>query len=258
MRKLAVFLGVMMLCCLSGCIWDDRHISEEKAEQVAEDLIGEDVTYVTSYEYPEERRKVLVFEDERDNEFAIISELRKKSFQGTEYGRYICHVMDNYASGVMMSKKEEIMEILERYELVDYIDESLWLEPDITTGDGVVCMTIYLKTPPKSDPIDMDILERVAKAGAEIDQLFDLTYDEDYRKKAKENGLEFETYAPGGGMTFYFTYPNTNYKGEYIESSYVATFDWSMSEGKRWTAETLFENMKKQIDEQVERKESEE
>lgn len=253
MRNCKLLLSVMVLCCLTGCIWDDRHISKKKAEEVAEDLIGQDVTYVTSYDYPEEKKRILVFADEVDNEFAIESQLRKRSFQGAEYGRYICHLTDNYASAVMMSHKEEMMAILEKYELVEYIDESLWQEPDITTGDGSVAMSIYLEVPPRPNPVDIQLLERVATAGAELDQLFDLTYDADYRLKAREKGLEFETYAPGGGITIYFNYPDTNYKGEYIERSYLATFDWSMSRDERWTAETLFKDMKKQIDKQVER-----
>lgn len=250
MKKIGVLLSILMISCLTGCIWDDRHISEEKAEEVAEDLISQDVTYVTSYDYPDEKTKVLIFEDEEKNEFAIVSELRKNSFQGTEYGRYICNLTDNYASGVMMSKKEEMMAILEKYELVEYIDESLWLEPDIITGDGAVTMSIYLETPPQSNPIDIELLERVAAAGAELDQLFDLTYDVDYRLKAREKGLEFETYTPGGGMVINFNYRDTDYEGEYIEYSYLAHFEWSMSEDERWTAETLFEDMKRQIDEQ--------
>lgn len=253
MKKCVLLLSVMLLCCLTGCIWDDRHISAKKAEEVAEDLISQDVTYVTSYNYRDEKKKVLIFEDEADNEFAIVSELQKNNFMGAEYGRYICNLTDNYASGVMMSKKEEMMAILEKYELVEYIDESLWQEPDITTGDGSVAMSIYLEVPPRSHPIDIQLMERVATAGAELDQLFDLTYDADYPVKAREKGLQFETYAPGGGITIYFNYPDTNYKGEYIERSYLATFDWSMSEEKRWTAETLLKDMKAQIDEQLER-----
>lgn len=252
MRKCMLLLSVMAICCLTGCIWDDRHISKKKAEQVAEDLISQDVTYVASYEYPEEKKRVWVFEDETGNEFAIESQLRKRSFQGVEYGRYICYLTDNYSSGVMMSHKEEMMAILEKYELVEYIDESLWQEPDITTGDGSVAMSIYLETPPKSNPVDIQLLKRVAMAGAELDQLFDLTYDADYRLKAREKGLEFETFAPSGGITIYFNYPDTNYKGEYIESCYLATFDWTMCEDERWTAETLLQDMKKQIEKQVE------
>ncbi len=77
MRKILFFsiMIIAVILIISGLLTTDGHISQDKAQEIAKELTGQSVTYVTTHEYPDDKMKVFVFADPQGREFAIVSKM---------------------------------------------------------------------------------------------------------------------------------------------------------------------------------------
>lgn len=258
MKRIYMWMAIAIMCSLTGCAGDAKHCSAEQAETIAEDLLDEEVTYVTSYEYPDEKKMVYIFQDEREHDFAITSELRQGNLDGASFGRHHCYVTDNYAGAMVTSYKEEIIAILEAYELENYLSNTRCLEMDIIQGESVL-LPIYLTVTLEGEPNlhteeNRDIMERVAAAGAEIDQLLAITHNEKYRETFVDGDITYEATTSLGGIQLNYEWEAVGMNDEAYTKRNIASFEWSSSEDERWTKEELAAYMEGQLEELWENK----
>ena len=141
MKKLIVIcMAALMMCSLTACAGDLNHYTKQESEALMEDVIGQDVTYVSTEKYPKEKKVVHLFEDEDGVEFAVISEMSQGWFSA---GLYRCYISDNYVAAKLEAHEQEIMDILEQYELKQYLrDPSYVLDEDIALGEGA-CPDVF-------------------------------------------------------------------------------------------------------------------
>lgn len=239
---------ILMISILTGCGFiNDRHRTKKEAQDIAEKLIGEEVTYIETKIDEDEKRQIFIFKDSRENEFAIISTLRQPNIDGASFGSYYCHVSNSYAAGVLVSNKDKVMDILKSYELDEYLNSPRAFSTDIYSGDGVVAPAIDLRVPLGTYEENKDILERVAAAGAEIDALLALHYNTDIIHTGHKKGFYYDEYSTGTGILLAYEDERINAEGHTYYNFDIAHFVCSLSEDNRWTAENLYEHMKSQL-----------
>lgn len=261
LKKIAVCLMcVLFINVLSACdnIVDDRHRTQKEAQEIAEELVGTEVTYVETKEYEEKKKIVYIFKDARDNEFAIISALSQANIDGASFGPYYCCVMDAYASGVFVSHKEEVMDIIEKYDLDEYVSSTRVFDVDIYSGEGIVGASIDIDVDEEffKDNYEQneDILKRTAAAGAEIDALLALNYNGANMDNSYKGGYYYEYYGVGVGIRLCYVENRINDAGEPYKNYDIAHFDFSSSSDNRWTEEKLYENLSGQLERAIQKK----
>lgn len=235
-KLLSIYVCVIMITLLGGCLFDEKHISQEEAKKIAGELTGGDVTYVKTEEVNSEHIEYL-FTDSKGNTFSIISGLRQQSIDDSkEFGPYYCWVTDDYREIVMENNKEGIRQILEKYGFTDNIEESL-REARFITFD------FYCGTPEEN----RDVVERLAAAGAEIDVLLNMTYDAEYKDKIKGRYYDYSGVLTSGlRIDFYKKLENNSDKTEILVD--IASPEFSVSDDKRWTKESLYEAIKSELE----------
>ncbi len=245
MRKIMKFILMMVLICsLTGCAPYLDHYTKEECEALMEDVTGCDITYVSTQENSENKQVIHLFQDESGMEFAVISELRQGWFQ---VGLYRCYISDNYVSAKLKLHRQEIMDILEEYGFVEHMrKEYKYCEHNIAAGEGVNTDNIYLEYPMGEAEENLEVIAKMAAAGAKIDELLSICYDEDYDSTVELSGGDYESFAPGG-MNIRFSREEIGYSGEPYKALDGTFFDWSMSEEERWTEEELYEHLKSKL-----------
>ena len=250
MKKLIVIcMAALMMCSLTACAGDLNHYTKKESEALMEDVIGQDVTYVSTDKYPKEKKVVHLFEDEGGVEFAVISEMSQGWFA---VGLYHCYISDNYIAAKLEAHEQEIMNILEQYELKKYFrDPSYVLDEDIALGEGACPDVLYFELPIGTVEENIEIIENMAAAGAQIDELLSISYDEEYAMNVAVEGGHYDNYVSYTGMNLRFTYEKTAFDGRIYESSDMMSFNWSLTEEERWTEEALYEYLEAQLTEAV-------
>ena len=250
MKKLVVIcMAVLMMCSLTACAGNLNHYTKQESEALMEDVIGQDVTYVSTEKYPKEKKVVHLFEDEDGVEFAVISEMSQGWFSA---GLYRCYISDNYVAAKLEAHEQEIMDILEQYELKQYLrDPSYVLDEDIALGEGACPDVFYFELPIGSVEENKEVIEHMAAAGAQIDELLSFCYDEDYALSVDLEGGDYQNYVSYTGMNLRFMYEAVAYDGRVYEKSDMMWFEWSLTEEDRWSEEALYEYLEAQLAEAV-------
>lgn len=239
MKKLLIIcVCLLTISMFSGCIgFDEKLISQKEAQKIAEGLTGGEVTYV-DMEEKDGKEITYNFTDSRGITFSVITSLSRGDIDGAEFGPYNCHVTDDYCDSVFAHYRDEVDKILEKYGLTEHIKY---------IGDSYHCINlkIYCETPEKNH----EMLEKIASAGAEIDSLLNITYDAAYKEKTKK---KYYTYSnPNNKLSllvdFYKKFDNNNSnKDEMIYD--ITSPEFSASDDERWTAESLYEAMKAELE----------
>lgn len=251
MRKL-LFLSVIVIAgifIISGLLTTDGHILQDKAQEIAEDLTSQTVTYVGTYEYRDDKMKVFVFADPQGREFAIVSKMEQSAWLAeASIGPYNrCAIYENYIGGMMVSHLEEIKSILARYELLEYTDFFENIHPEyIHLGKMLNSPRIYIKLTAGDANYNLEMLQKVAAAGAEIDALLSLSYDEKYPAKAHESDIYMTTYSNYHGIQVNFSVNQIDVNGQVYKKSDIAHFNYSTSGDTRWSEETLLKHLYEQ------------
>lgn len=231
-KNLFLCLCIASILMLAGCsLLDEEHISQSTAEKIAAELTGGDVTYVTTEEADTPNHINYIFTDSKGTAFSITSCLSQDGLDGATIGPYHCSVVDNYGEAVMQYNKEQIEQILKEHGLEDYHVSMRSVDFDI-----------YCGTPEEN----RDILNQIAAAGAEIDALLDMTYDTDYAKKTQDEYFSYGVcLVPHLHVQF-----SKKLEGKAISELCVdiASVDFSTSDDTRWTADSLYEAMKSDLD----------
>ena len=236
--KIERIIWIIVICLfsitmLTSCV-GDKHITQKEAEKIANDLIGGGVTFV-------EMQKVsatnihYVFTDSKGNIFSIISTLTKPDIDGATVDILPMEnsVTDDYSQAVLACNEDAIMKILEKYELVDY------LKGKISTNYSFSLDT-YIGTPEENQKI----VNNFVAAAVEIDTLLGMTYDRDYRQKTK---YPYDSYKFAGmSLMFNKILENKDIPEICVD---IAHFDFSTTEDTRWTVDSLYEHVKKELDE---------
>ena len=179
-RKFVLLLVLVMALVLSSCGTSGvmTHIKSKEAVKITKSLTGMKVSLVSEIDVSDKER-VFLMADQDGNQFAIKSELKKDIVDDEEWGFDRCYVSDNYIRSVFEQKKPEIQRIIKKYELYDYLDESvkneLMTDFDITYADGTYGATITLYINNTDEEI-LDILKRASEAYAEIDAILKYSY----------------------------------------------------------------------------------
>lgn len=249
-KKIFLCIYLIMILLLSGCIgFNDKHISQEEAQEIANGITGETVTYVETKELKKEKQIVYVFSDSRGNHFSIFSRLKQKNFDGASYGPYLCEVSDCYQAGVFNTHKEEIWQILDKYELTDYIYNEFVFENDIydymSFSPGSFYMEIQNGTPEEN----RDVLKNIAAAMSEIDNLLSMNYDMNYEDKLEDKYYYYHGTIDTSCLGMRITFENVPNEEKGTYSSDMTTSNFSISEEERWTADSLYKAMTEELDE---------
>lgn len=234
-KKLLFAIIFIQILMLSGCIFNEEHLSLKEAEHFAEELIGEDVTHVMTNKKAGGKSIYYVFADEKEREFTINSLLARDSFEAFEYGPYKCHVSENYPAGMLKANESEIIEILMKYDLLQYTILGRFIKTNIYKGEGCVTPDIYLKVPAGTAEENLDILNRIAKAGTEIDALLALTYDTNYKEKVKERDIRYHDYDVNAEI--HVTFDISEYSCD------IALCEFSVSDDTRLTEEQILREL---------------
>ena len=250
MRKiLCLCMAALMMCSFTACAGNLNHYTKEESETLMEDVIGQDVTYVSTDKYPKEKKVVHLFEDEDGVEFAVISEMSQGWFS---VGMYHCYISDNYVAAKLEAHEQEIMDRLEQYELKQYLrDSSYVLDEDIALGEGACPDVFYFELPIGSVVENKEVIEHMAAAGAQIDEMLSICYDENYALDVDLEGGDYQNYVSYTGMNLRFMYEGIAYDGRVYEKSDMMSFDWSLAEEDRWSEEALYEYLESQLTEAV-------
>ncbi len=250
MKKLiCICMAALMMCSLTACAGNLNHYTKKESEALMEDVIGQDVTYVSTDKYPKEKKVVHLFEDKDGVEFAVISEMSQGWFS---VGLYRCYISDNYIAAKLEAHEQEIMDILEQYELKQYLtDLDYVLDEDIALGEGACPDVFYFELPIGSVEENKEVIEHVAAAGAQIDELLSLCYDEGYALDVDLEGGDYQNYVGYTGMNLRFMYEGIAYDGRVYEKSDMMSFNWSLTEDKRWGEEALYDYLEAQLSEAV-------
>ena len=230
--KIGRWICSMIICFLSitmltSCV-DDKHITQKDAQKIANELLGEEVTYVETQE-TSDAVIYYVFTDSKGNTFSIISVLAEPSIDGATIEGFPREniVNDDYHKAVITCNEEEILKILEKYGLDGYLESDLSVRDDID-------LEVYTGTPEENQ----EIVNNFVAAAVEIDTLLSITYDKDYRQKTK---YSYDSYSFASmRLTF-----NKILEGKDIPEICVdiASFDFSLSEDTRWTVDSLYEHV---------------
>lgn len=233
---------ILIICCctlllsiLSGCFgFDEKHISQKEAQVLAEGMTGGEVTYVKTEEIT--KTEILYyFTDMKGTTFPIRSTLRQQSIDDSKpFGPYDCYVYDDYEEVVWLKNKDAVMTLIEKHGMMDYFDY---------IHDTGLTMRCYVGTPEEN----RELLEKFATLGAEIDALLDMSFNRDYDKEIKED--KYYSYSSNLYTTYNISFYKQTGNPEHPEHCMdIAHPDFSVSEENRWTAESLYEAMLKDID----------
>ena len=250
MKKIiSLCVAALMMCSLTACTGDLNHYTKKESEALMEEVIGQDVTYVSTDKYPKEKKVVHLFEDEDGVEFAVISEMSQGWFS---VGLYRCYISDNYVAAKLEAHEQEIMDILEQYGLKQYFrDPSYVLDEDIALGEGACPDVFYFELPIGTVEENKEVIEHMAAAGAQIDELLSIVYDEEYAMNVALEGGDYQNYVDYTGMNLRFMYEGVAYDGRVYEKSDMMSFEWSLTEEERWSEEVLYEYLESQLAEAV-------
>ncbi len=266
MKKIKKIIAVMLICILAGNVLtacdnviDDRHRTKKEAQDIAKEVVGEDVTYVETIEYEDDKKVVYIFKDSREHKFAIISTLIQQSIDdGATFGPDYCRVTDSYPSGVFVAHKDEIKDILKKYQLDEFLSNTRPFDVDISKGEGVVGASIDIRVDigafKDNYEKNADILKRVAAAGAEIDALLALKYNGTNMDVAYKGGYSYDNYGVGIGILLTYVEDRVASDGKNIKRYDTANFKISISDDTRWTEEKLYQHLKEQLDVAIEGK----
>lgn len=247
-KFLYICLAITLL--LSGCIGKNaKHISQAEAQEIANGLTGEEVTYVETKELKKEKQTIYVFTDSRDNTFCIFSCLYQKNFDGLSYGPYLCKVFDSYQVGVFHAHEDEVKQIIDKYGITGYLSEEHVFEEDPYNYMSCIAGSLDLEIEHGTPEENRDVLKNIAAAMAEIDALLGMNYDVSYEDKTEDEYYYYRgtTHTSRLGMHITFRNVPNEEKGTY--SSDMATSDFSLSKEERWTADILYEALKDELDE---------
>lgn len=256
MRKvICMLVAALVMGSLTACGKDLNHYTKKESEALMEEVIGQDVTYISTDKYPKEKKVVHMFEDEDGVEFAVISEMSQGWF---EVGLYHCYISDNYVAAKQETHEQEIMGILEQYGLKQYLrDPSYTLDEEIALGEGACPDVLYFELPIGTVEENKEVIENMAAAGAQIDEMLSICYDEDYALAVDLEGGDYQNYVSYTGMNLRFMYEAVAYDGRVYEASDMMIFPWSMTEEERWSEEALYEYLEAQLTEAVGREKEE-
>lgn len=237
-RTLLICICIISTMLLGACACaDEKHITQSQAEEIAEDLVGGEVTFVETKKDDDRGSIYYIFTDSKGITFTITSGLSKGQIDGAtaEFLPFECHVFDDYDEAVLIGNQDKIMEILESYGLDDYLQRSNF---DL----GSIDFDINLGTPEENQ----EILKKITAAGVEIDALLDITYDIEYGEKTKD---EYFSYgycaAPYMHIEFIEKLENQDRKQRCVD---IATPDFSVSDDSRWTADSLYKAIKDELE----------
>ncbi len=237
-----VMCSAILSLFLTGCtIINERYMTVKEAEKFAEELIGEDVTHTMTCEDVYDRRKIYIFKDAKGREFAIENQLSRDQFEAFQYGAYKCHVTENYIAAMVIDNQMEIMEIVEKNDLLPYLDMGSAWETKIYNGESFIADQISFEVMAGTAEENREILMRIAKAGAEIDAIVALTIDLGYEDIAEEKGIRYHAYNDYMGI-------RVEFEGEKRILDIVGC-EFSTSEEARWTQDALFQALYEQIEE---------
>lgn len=217
--------------CIIVIIWfkacsDDKHISQKKAEEIANSLVDGGVNFV-SYG----SNKQYFFLDEKGNVFTITStwsggDMDDVTIETVPLQR---EVSDSYGEVIFTDHWYEIENILEKYGFNQEFETSF------CEGEGIHMETV-LGTPEKNQ----EILNNLVSAGVEIDALLDMTYNKMYYI---DNGIGMkESHVPFMEIVFYEEQDGK--EGSEIVCETIR-FEFSTSPDTRWTFDRLYEEVKK-------------
>ncbi len=230
-------IWIIVICLLSITILrscsDDRHITQKQAEKIANDLMGGGVTFVETQKISATNIHY-VFTDSKGNTFSIISTLTKPNIDGATVDILPLenNVTDDYSYAVLACNEDAIMGILEKYELDDY------LKGKISTSYSFSLET-YIGTPEENQKI----VNNFVAAAVEIDTLLSMTYDRDYRKK---NQYPYDSYKFAGmSLGFNKILENKDIPEICVD---IAHFEFPTTADTRWTVDSLYEEIKKDLD----------
>ncbi len=229
-------LVCIVAICVVVIVWfracsDDKHISRREAEEIAQNLVGGEVFFIT-----EDSTKRYVFRDENGYEFVVQSSLSKPTLDGAivKNAPLELYVSDDYADEVFDYHQSEMIEILERYGFGECLGHSF-------KGLNDIALEVKLGSPKEN----REVLDNFVAAGVEIDALLDITYN---KRCYVDNGMKsFEEDAPYMKISFV---TEGNFEGIGMrEYSYeIITFEFSTSADTRWTYDRLYEEIMKGID----------
>lgn len=234
-KKLALGCVILMSYFMSGCLgFDEKHISQEEAQKLAEGITDGAVTYVKTDEVSE-TKIVYYFTDENGITFPIRSLLCQQSIDGSKpFGPYDCYVYDDYEETVWARHEDEVIKLIAKHDLMEYFDY---------IHDTGLTMRYYVGTPEEN----REMLERFAALGAEIDALIDMHYNRDYDDEIKED--KYYSYASNLYVDYHIGIYKLTDNPEHPEHCMdIAHPEFSVSEDTRWTAESLYEAMLEDID----------
>lgn len=256
MRKIiCLCMAVLIMCSLTACGADLNHYSKKESEVLMEEVLGQDVTYISTDRYPKEKKVVHLFHDEAGLEFAVISELRQGWFQ---VGAYRCEISDNYVGAKSIAYSEEIMDILEEHGLKEHLNnEFTYFTEDVSLGEAVNPDVLYFELPIGTVEENKEIVAKMAAAGAQIDELLSICYDEDYALDVDLEGGDYQNYVSYAGMNLRFTYESVGFDGRVYERSDLMTFEWSLKEEDRWSEEKLYDFLESQLTKAIGKEEEE-
>ena len=236
--KKGKIVGIIAVCaiCIVAFVWfrvssNDKHISQKEAEEIAKNLVGGEVTFIT-----ESSNKWYTFTDAKGNEFSVMSFLSRPSIDGAiiKTAPLELSVNDNYLDAVFDNQQDKMIEILERYGFGECLGDSF-------KGFNDICLEVNLGNPEENK----EVLKNFVAAGVEIDALLDISYD---KRFYVDNGMKLtEQDAPSMRISFV---TEGNFEGIGMrEYSYeVIAFGFSTSADTRWTFDSLYEKLKKDID----------
>ena len=242
-RAIILLLVLVTNMSLMGCTsLEELHCTKEQAQVIAEELTGQKVTYVTTNEIAEDKKKIYIFADGQGREFAIVSELTQKNFDGASYGAYRCTISDNYITSMFVAHYDEIMDILASYQLSDYVADNLIFGKDreyIYNGKGVNASCLYMDITAGGADENLEMLEKIASAGAEIDKVMALNYDLNYKEKADSKNIDYVSYNDYYGICIDYNWKKPGEYGTYWNATDKASFQYSTSDDARWSKEEL-------------------
>ena len=88
-RAIILLLVLVTNMSLMGCTsLEELHCTKEQAQVIAEELTGQKVTYVTTNEIAEDKKKIYIFADGQGREFAILTDEITRAWSGMSTREY--------------------------------------------------------------------------------------------------------------------------------------------------------------------------
>ena len=236
-NALLLCLCIISFLMLGACsLFDDEHISKDEAQEIANDLLGSDVTYVKMEETDDPNHINYIFTDSNGYTFTISSKLLRPSIDGavSDSLPLYCYIGDNYGNVVLKDNADDIMQILKKYSLEAYIDDDF-------PNDNAVALDVYVGTQEEN----LELLKNIATAAAEIDALLNITYDTDYYlNNADEYSSSLIGSIPTLEISFY-TAPADENSDRHFEA--YGKFEFSSSADTRLTYDSLYKEITKKF-----------